>query len=82
MYGLTQFKVTIEEYGYANIRIIQQLIKKNKLSPASIGAYLNYTADIFRLASKYVWYNVLLYDREYREQQAEENFEWGCIDRI
>ena len=56
---------------------MQQLIKKNKLSPSSIVTYLNYSADIFRLASKYVWYSVLLYDREYRERQAEENFEWG-----
>lgn len=54
---------------------MQELIKKNTLS--NVDSYLKYTSDIFRLASKHVWYSVLLYDREYREKQAEEHFEWG-----
>jgi hypothetical protein len=33
--------------------------------------------DIFRLASKCVWYSVLLYDKEYRDMQADEKFECG-----
>ena len=57
------------------MRIMQELLKQNIL--ANVNAYINYTADIFRLASKYVWYSVLLYDKEYRDMQADEKFEWG-----
>ncbi|VDI12338.1 Hypothetical predicted protein [Mytilus galloprovincialis] len=68
-------KVTIEEWGYANIRIMQELLKQKRLS--NIQGYLNYTADIYRLAARNVWYSVLLYDKEYRQKQADELFEWG-----
>ena len=68
-------KVTIEEWGYANIKIMQELVRQKRLD--NVNSYLNYTADIFRLASRNVWYSVLLYDKEYREKQADENFEWG-----
>jgi hypothetical protein len=61
--------------GFANMRIMQELLKQIIL--ANVNAYINYTADIFRLASKYVWYSVLLYDKEYRDMQADEKFEWG-----
>jgi hypothetical protein len=54
---------------------MQELLKQNIL--ANVNAYINYTADIFRLASKYVWYSVLLYDKEYSDLQADEKFEWG-----
>jgi hypothetical protein len=52
------------------MRIMQELLKQNIL--ANVNAYINYTADIFRLASKYVWYSVLLYDKEYRDMQADD----------
>jgi hypothetical protein len=32
---------------------------------------------IFSPLLKYVWYSVLLYDKEYRDMQADEKFEWG-----
>jgi hypothetical protein len=50
---------------------MQELLKQNIL--ANVNAYINYTADIFRLASKYVWYSVLLYDKEYRDMQYWQN---------
>ncbi|CAG2233179.1 unnamed protein product [Mytilus edulis] len=31
----------------------------------------------FRVAARNVWYSVLLYDKEYRQKQADELFEWG-----
>ncbi|CAC5381099.1 unnamed protein product [Mytilus coruscus] len=68
-------KISMEEWGFANIRILQELLKRN--TAINVNTYLNYTADIFRLASKYVWYSVRLYDKEYRDKQAEEKFTWG-----
>ncbi|CAC5390912.1 unnamed protein product [Mytilus coruscus] len=68
-------KISMEEWVFANIRILQELLKRN--AAINVNTYLNYTADIFRLASKYVWYSVLLYDKEYRDKQAEEKFTWG-----
>jgi hypothetical protein len=57
------------------MHIMQELLKQKNL--VNVNAYLNYTADIFRLASKYVWYSVLLYNKEYRDMQADEKFDWG-----
>ena len=57
------------------MRIMQELLKQKTL--VNVNAYLNYTADIFRLASKYIWFLVLLYDEEYRDRQADKKFEWG-----
>ncbi|ESO85573.1 hypothetical protein LOTGIDRAFT_155061 [Lottia gigantea] len=73
--------VSVEEWGYANTRILQELMK---LDPGFHPTpYLKYTADIFPLAGKYVWYSVLLYDKEYRERQAIEKFEWGtCLQDL
>ena len=68
-------KVTIEEWGYANIKILQELIKQKRLN--NINSYLNYTADIYRLAARNVWYSLLLHDKEYRQKQSDESFEWG-----
>lgn len=68
-------KVTIEEWGYANIQIMRELMKPEIVQ--DIAGYLKYTADVYRLASKYVWYSVLVYDKEYRETQANENCPWG-----
>jgi hypothetical protein len=70
-------KVTIEEWGYANIKILQELIKQKRLNTGNINSYLNYTADIYRLAARNVWYSALLYDKEYCQKQSDESFEWG-----
>jgi hypothetical protein len=37
-------KITIEEWGFANMRIMQELLKQNIL--AIVNAYINYTADL------------------------------------
>lgn len=71
----TSENVTLEQWGFANIQIMNALTKSGNLPNSA--PYLQYTADIFRLASKYVWFSVLLYDKQYREQQARENFECG-----
>ena len=73
----TLYKISLEEWGYANICILLELIRRKDLDPTGITSYLKYTSEIFRLASKYVWYSVVLYDKEYREQQAIEKFPWG-----
>ena len=70
-------KVTIEEWGYVNIKILQELIKQKRLNTGNINSYLNYAADIYRLAARNVWYSALLYDKEYRQKQSDESFEWG-----
>lgn len=68
-------KVTMEQWGYANTKIMATLIGEGTLKDTS--PYLKYTADIFRLASKHVWFSILLYDQEYREHQAIEGIQWG-----
>ncbi|CAC5420122.1 unnamed protein product [Mytilus coruscus] len=53
---------------------MQELGKQKRMN---IDGYLNFTADIYRLAARNVWYSVLFYDKEYRHKQTDELFEWG-----
>ncbi|CAC5379323.1 unnamed protein product [Mytilus coruscus] len=49
----------------------------DSLKPPKATKHKETETDIFCLASKYVWYSVLLFDKEYKDKQAEEKFEWG-----
>ncbi len=69
--------ITMEQWGYANTKIMVELLKSGQLRPTDWEAYLKYSADIFRLASRYSWKSVLTYDKEYRDRQATDHFQWG-----
>ena len=71
------FKLSIEQWGYGNAKILQEMIDQKELDTQGILDYLEYTKDINRLFSRYLKGSVLLYDREYREQQFKEKFRWG-----
>lgn len=65
------------EWGAANCRVMNALIAKGILSRQHVEYYLAYTAKIFEFSSKYDWENILDYDHQYRELQAEHGFLWG-----
>jgi hypothetical protein len=69
--------VSPAQWIMANARIMQQLIKHGVLSGQSVIDYINYTAKIGELATRYSWHSVLGYDEEYRYLQAEYGFRWG-----
>ncbi|CAC5409119.1 unnamed protein product [Mytilus coruscus] len=58
---------------------MQELVKQRRLN---IDGYLDYTADIYRLAARNVWCSVLLNAKEYRQKQTDELYLNGVlIDR-
>lgn len=69
--------VTPHQWCAANARILYQLIKDKSLDLISMPEYLAYTVKISQLADMYEWVTVLLYDREYRRQQASLGHPWG-----
>ena len=69
--------ITPHQFYAANSRILFKLIESGALTESGIIAYLGYTVKIAQLADRYVWSSVLLYDRQYRELQAELKFAWG-----
>ena len=69
--------ILIEEWGAANCRVMNALLSKGILRRENVEYYLAYTAKIFEFASRYEWENVLDYDHQYRELQAEHDFHWG-----
>ena len=71
------FKLSIEQWGYGNAAIMQEMIENHELDDQGVQDYLEYTKYINRLFSKYVKGSVLLFDREYRELQFKEKFRWG-----
>nr|XP_022311154.1 uncharacterized protein LOC111116450 [Crassostrea virginica] len=71
------FKLSIEQWGYGNAAIMQEMIENHELDDQRVQDYLEYTKYINRLFSKYVRGSVLLFDREYRELQFKEKFRWG-----
>lgn len=70
-------QVSIEQWGFASLSIMKELIRTGDLAPKDINGYVSYTQSIFRLASNHVWHSVLLYDKEYRDSQIQEGFKWG-----
>ncbi|KAK6174200.1 hypothetical protein SNE40_017520 [Patella caerulea] len=71
------YKLTVEQWGYGNARILQELIETKAIDETGILDYLEYTKTVNRLFSCYVKGSVLLLDREYRELQHKEQFRWG-----
>ncbi|CAG2246868.1 unnamed protein product [Mytilus edulis] len=74
---LTLGQVSIEQYGYASIEIMNDMLRSGDLLHGELPDYLCYIQSIFRLAANNVWASVLLYDMEYRDRQALEKFKWG-----
>ncbi len=72
-----QQDISLEQWGYSNMAIMDKLIKTNALGGSGVQGYIKYTKDIFRLAHKYTWKSVFRYDFEYRIKQFEEGFAWG-----
>ena len=71
--------IYIEEWGAANMRLINHLLCKGQLSRDETQFYLAYTTKIYEFAEKYDWNSVLNYDYNYRELQAEHKFKWGTF---
>lgn len=71
--------IFIEEWGAANMRLLNHLLATQKLCRNDIEFYLAYTTKIFEFAEKYEWNSVLNYDYAYRELQAEHQFQWGTF---
>ena len=67
------------EYGAANMRLLNYLISNDILPREKIEFYLAYTTLIFELGEKYEWRDVLNFDFQYRERQAEIGFDWGAM---
>ena len=71
--------IFMEEWGAANMRLLNHLLTTKKLARENIEFYLAYTTKIYELAEKYDWNSVLNYDYAYRELQAEHQFQWGTF---
>lgn len=71
--------IYMEEWGAANMRLVNHLLATKKLRREDIEFYLAYTTKIYELAEKYEWNSVLNYDYAYRELQAEHQFQWGTF---
>ena len=61
----------------ANLAILYQLVRENKLKGPSLFDYLSYTTKVYQLVQRYSLISVLLYDQEYRKLQAALKFRWG-----
>ena len=74
--------ISILEYGAANMRLMNHLLRIGKLQRDKVEYYLAYTTLIFELGEKYEWRDVLNFDFQYRERQEEIGFEWGSMVSI
>ncbi|ESO99414.1 hypothetical protein LOTGIDRAFT_158502 [Lottia gigantea] len=73
-------KLSIEQWGYANSKIMERLINDGSLSTTiQIMGYMEYTESVFRLFSRYLKSSVLMFDKEYRELQNKLKFKWGTV---
>ncbi|CAC5415877.1 unnamed protein product [Mytilus coruscus] len=73
-------KITMEECGFGNMRILQELLKHN--TAIYVNTYLNYTADIFRLASKLFGTLSCSMTKSTETSRRRKNLNGGHIVRI
>lgn len=69
--------ITSNEWGAANMRLLNHLLSSGQLKRSEVEFYLAYTMQIFEYADLYEWPSVVKFDCRYRELQAEYNFCWG-----
>ena len=69
----------LSEWGAANCRIMNCLLVTGALNRANIEYYLAYTTTLFSFVEKFRWHSILDFDFQYRELQAEHNFQWGTL---
>ena len=69
--------LTLSQWSIANLAILYKLVGDGKLAGQSLMDYLSYSTKIYQLVQKCSLTSVLLYDREYRQLQANMGFRWG-----
>ena len=68
--------ITQPQWFAANARILSGMMA-NRTPDLEVRSYLTYVTKTCELADRYEWSSVLLYDQEYRQQQARHRFPWG-----
>lgn len=71
--------IFMDEWGAANMRVLNHLLSTGQLKRDDIEFYLAYTTKIFEFAKSYEWNSILNFDFNYRELQAEHGFRWGTF---
>lgn len=74
--------ITLDEWGAANMRLLNALLEIGELKHTEVEFYLAYTTCIFEFYQKYEWASILDLDYTYREQQAKFGFQWGFFNPI
>ena len=70
-------KLTVSQWSIANMAIIYKLVGEGRLAGSALMDYLSYTTKVYQLVQKCNLTSVLLYDREYRQLQANMGFRCG-----
>ena len=70
-------KISLAQWNCANCRILDTLILEGSANLNTIPDYLAYSQKINRMAERFEWETVLLFDREYRQLQASVGMRWG-----
>lgn len=74
--------VTVDEWGAANLRLMNALLVSGDLKRCNIEFYMSYSASIFEFVQKYEWWSILDFDHTYREMQACHDFQWGFLNPV
>ena len=74
--------ITLDEWGAANMRIMHHLLQHGDLRREDVEFYMAYTTSMFELVHVYNMASILDMDYQYREQQAQLNFQWGEMSPI
>lgn len=71
--------ISVDEWGAANMRLLNYLLSSEKMKYRDVDYYHAYTTQIFDFAGRYSWASVLAFDQQYREMQAQNGFPWGTF---
>ena len=69
--------VTLAQWCVANNAILYKLVSESKLNTNNMLDYISYSTKVCELVQRFTLVSVLLYDRNYRQLQAQNGFRWG-----
>ena len=69
--------VTLAQWCVANNAILYRLVSESKLNTNNMLDYISYSTKVCELVQRFTLVSVLLYDRNYRQLQAQNGFRWG-----
>lgn len=69
-------KMSMPQYFEAALKIHEEMVEVDRIDTTTAQQYLGYVRRISQMAQVFTWQSILLFDREFRKEQAAKQLPW------